>query len=84
MESELLSLLSAYPISDYPTLARYIEPHLSLIKSRALNAFYHDLRYQHTSYTKHIPILVQDAVQDYRLHSVLERIVCFIKTSQRI
>ena len=84
MESELLILLSSYPLSEYSALARYIEPHLPLIKSRTLGAFYYDLRYQKMSCIDHISILEQDAIKDYRLRSVLERIVCFIKTSQRI
>ena len=86
MESELLSLLSlfsTYPLPEYPTLARYIEPHLLLIKSRTLGAFYHDLRYQRLTYESYIPVLVQDAIQDYRLRSLLEQIARFIKTSPR-
>ncbi len=84
MESELFTSFSAYPLSECPTLARYIEPHLPLIKSRTLVAFYHDLRYQRPTYITHLPVLIQDAVLDYRLRSVLEHIVRFIKTSQRI
>jgi hypothetical protein len=84
MESELLSLLSSHPLPEHPSLARYIEPHLPLIKSRTLSAFYYDLRYQRLTYMSHISSLVHDSIQDYRLRSLLEQIVRFIKTSQRI
>lgn len=83
MESELISLLSGLPISEHPTVARYLEPSLPLIKSRTLNAFYHDLRYQKTTYISHISILVQHAIQDYRLRSVLECLICFMMNQKK-
>lgn len=83
MESELISLLSGLPLSQHPTLARYLEPHLPLIKSRTLNAFYHDLRYQKITYMSHISILVQDAIQDYRLRSVLVCLISFMMNQKK-
>lgn len=44
METELTDLLSLYT-SDHDTIARYLEPHLPLIKSRPFSALYRDLRY---------------------------------------
>jgi hypothetical protein len=78
MDSLLSSLLTTLPLADHPTVARYLESHLPLIKSRTLSALYYDLRYQKSTYVEHIPRLVQDAVTDYRLHAVLEKIIRFI------
>ena len=83
METELTDLLSLHT-SDHDTIARYLEPHLPLIKSRPLSALYSDLRYHRTTYITYIPHLVQDSVTDYRLHAVLKQLTVWIRTALRM
>lgn len=56
-------------------MAHFLEPHLALIKSRSLNAFYYDLRYQQGTHIQYVPILLEEAKQDYRLARLLHRII---------
>ena len=75
-EDQFRVALESYP--DLSALARYLEPHLSLIKSYTLNAFYHDLRYHKVTYSKYIPLLIYESIKDYRLQRVLEQCMEFM------
>jgi len=55
-------------------LALRIEPHLPLIKSRTLNAFYLALRYQREPAEPYLSMLQEEARMDYRLAQLLQRI----------
>lgn len=83
MDVLLTTLLSGLSVSEHPTIARYLEPHLPLIKSRTLNAFYHDLRYQKKTYVIHLSFLEEEAILDYRLRSVLERLIEWIMNQKK-
>jgi hypothetical protein len=74
MESELLQYFILHEKEHY-TIARYLEPHLSLIKSHVLNQLYNDLRYHRGTYPIYLSTLVEDSITDYRLRSVLEKIL---------
>lgn len=65
----LYEILSRQP--DGYAIARLIEPHLLLLKSRALNQLYDALRY-HKDYQVFTTQLTEDAKNDYRLHKFLE------------
>lgn len=79
MEADLVALLSSPHTPSHATIARYIEPHLPLIKSRMLNALYTDLRYHRATYTAHIPQLVQESITDYRLEAVLKQVIGWMR-----
>ncbi len=55
-------------------LSRRIEPHLPLIKSRTLNAFYDALR-KGNDPAPHLLALHKEAQQDYRLRRLLAHII---------
>lgn len=55
-------------------LALFLEPHLSLIKSRTLNAYYFALRYQREPAEPYLPLLYEEARGDYRLARLLQLI----------
>lgn len=78
-EEEFYSVLTTFP--DHSGLARYVEPHLLLIKSQHLTAFYYDLRYHKGTYLQYVPLLIHDAVIDYRLRRLLEQCLTFMKRS---
>ena len=83
METELTDLLSLHT-SKHDTIARYLEPHLPLIKSRPLSSLYRELRYHSLAYTTYIPQLVQDSVTDYRLYAVLKQLIVWMRTTLRM
>ncbi len=66
------------PSALYPRLVLLLEPHLPLIKSRTLNAFYFDLRYEREAPERHIPALLHEAERDYRLARLLRNLAEFI------
>lgn len=55
-------------------LVLFLEPHLPLIKSRTLNAYYFALRYQREPAEPYLPLLYEEAQHDYRLARLLQRI----------
>jgi|LauGreDrversion4_2_1035121.scaffolds.fasta_scaffold89651_3 hypothetical protein len=67
-------MLPALPAEDAYALARRLEPHLPLIKSRTLNAFYDALR-RGRPYAHYLAALHEEAQQDYRLHRLLAHII---------
>lgn len=71
-------ILHSPPPALYPRLALFLEPHLPLIKSRTLNAFYSDLRYERGTQERYIPTLLQEAQRDYRLARLLRNLDEFI------
>lgn len=60
--------------ATFSTLARRLEPHLPLIKSRTLNAFYDALR-KGNDPAPHLLALHKEAQQDYRLRRLLAHII---------
>lgn len=64
------------PTWDSDRLVCFLEPHLLLIKSRTLNAFYREVKYgTPLSAAAHLPTLVSEAVTDYRLESLLLQMI---------
>lgn len=55
-------------------LVLFLERQLPLIKSRTLNAYYFALRYQREPAEPYLPLLYEEARQDYRLARLLQRI----------
>jgi c-di-GMP-related signal transduction protein len=72
----LYEILSTHP--DSYAVARLIEPHLLLLKSRTLCQLYDALRYQ-KDYREITERLTQDAVLDYRLTKFLEELLIKLK-----
>lgn len=70
--------LHSPPPALYSRLALFLEPHLPLIKSRTLNSFYSDLRYERGTQERYIPTLLQEAQCDYRLARLLRNMDEFI------
>ena len=75
-ENEFTSALLVYP--DPYGIARYLEPHLPLIKLDTLTKFYYDLRYNKGTYLQYVPLLIQTSITDYRLRRVLEQCMEFM------
>jgi hypothetical protein len=58
------------------SLALFLEPHLPLIKSGALNQIYRELRYERESdYKELIALLEEHAKKDYRLRKLLDSFI---------
>lgn len=66
---ELIRLLER--VRDHYGLSRYLEPHLSLVKSQVLYRLYDDLRYSKGMYRDYIPLLVNESIRDYRLSALI-------------
>ena len=81
MSFDTLYCLLTHPTLDPSMLARSIEPHLPLIKSRALNALYFSLRAQEGNYTNHLPLLLEESRMDYRLDRLLQRLPSLASSS---
>lgn len=75
-EDKFVSLLMVH--SDHSSFARYLEPHLPLIKSKNLTEFYYALRYHKATYLEYVPLLIYDSITDYRLRRVLEQSIEFL------
>jgi len=81
-EDQFRLTLEMYP--DLSALSRYVEPHLPLIKSHTLNAFYYDLRYHKATYLQYVPLLIYDSITDYRLRRVIEQCMEFMSRSMNV
>jgi hypothetical protein len=58
---------------DPYVISKFIEPYLSMIKSRELYAFYYMLRYQTGKYD--IESIIEESKSDYRLEKLLKKLV---------
>ena len=84
-----LLLANPPPTWEIDSLLRYLEPRLSLIKSRTLNSFYRELQYgTSTSIIEasmfYLPRLVSEATNDYRLERLLLEMLRFSCSSNTL
>ena len=69
MTEELLVMINKSP--DRYQLAIFLEPYLSMVKSRALYSLANALRYE-KDYNEAVRLVVEEAMKDYRLDRVLQ------------